>query len=202
MEKINWKLAERFGSHWVKVKFYKTKPDLKQAHTIKGVSFCEAVKKSIIGPILLDKGSLSCKGAQHALGWSADNDIGFLHSCREKSQAPPKRLKSIFYKVPHFKKPFECIGLNTSGRPDLLISFMDPERVKELVRLYNYHTGKDLDISLSGMMAICGGIAARSYLKGDISISFGCDESRRLTDMGRDRLAVGIPYKQLKLFIE
>ena len=201
MDRINLKFSQEFGGHWIKAKFYKKKPNLKEGKRIKGVRFCEAVKEAIMYPILLDRESISCEGAQYALGWKSKYKNAFLNNCHDKNQIEIKALRSLLSNAPYFKKPFEYIGLNTEGEPDLIISFPTPEKIKELIKIYNYHHGGNLDVSLSSMMPICGGIAVKSYLEGRISLSFGCDDSRKFTGLGRDTLTIGIPNRLFKVFV-
>jgi len=52
------------------------------------------------------------------------------------------------------------------------------------------------------MMSICGGVAAKAYLKREICISFGCQDSRKYADIGRENLVVGIPKNLLNIFID
>jgi len=39
------------------------------------------------------------------------------------------------------------------------------------------------------------------FAKDRISISFGCDDSREYGHISRDRLAAGIPYSELSIFV-
>jgi len=200
MDRINWKFSKKFGRHWVKVKFYKEKPDLKEGKRVEGVRFCEAIKKAITYPILLDKDSIVCEGAQYALGWKPGEKNEILKSCKEKNLFSIKALRSMFSKSSHLEAPFEFIGLNTEGDPDLVVSFMAPQEVHEMVKLYNYHHGGNLDVSLTSMMSVCGGIVAKTYREEQFSLSFGCDDSRKFAKMGRDTLAVGVPKKMFNMF--
>jgi len=68
--------------------------------------------------------------------------------------------------------------------------------------MYHYRQGENLDVSLCTMMSICGGIAVRTYLEEKISLSFGCDDSRNFADIRRDNLAIGIPKRLFKAFID
>ena len=52
------------------------------------------------------------------------------------------------------------------------------------------------------MVSICGGIAVRTYLENEISFSFGCDDSRKYADIRRENLAVGIPNRLFKIFVD
>jgi len=79
---------------------------------------------------------------------------------------------------------------------------MPPEGIMNLIKMYNDIYGKNLDVSLCSMMPICGGIAVKTYLKGEISLSFGCDDSRTFSDIRRDNLVIGIPKNLFKAFID
>ena len=200
MNRINWKFSKKFGKHWIKVKFYKRKPVLKEGKRIEGVRFCEAVKKAITYPLLLDRDSIACEGAQYALGWKTDGKKEILESCNDKNLLQMEVLKSMFSKSSHLEKPFEFIGLNTEGEPDLVVSFMAPQEVHEMVKVYNYHYGDNLDVSLSSMMSVCSGIVAKTYREEQFSLSFGCDDARKFAEMGRDTLVVGVPKKLFGVF--
>ena len=202
MTNINRKLSERFRSQWIKVKFYRDKPDLNGAKRLKNVRFCEATKEAITHPIILDRNSISCPGAQRAFGWKSEHENGLLENCSDKQQIKKRALKSMLSEVPHFDKPFKYIGLNTDGEPDLVMSYLAPSDVMDLVKAFNNKCGKNLECSLCSMMSICGGIAAATYLNKNINISFGCNDSRRLADMKRDNLAVGIPNRLFKVFVD
>ena len=202
MDDIQWKFSDKFRSHWIKVKFYKEKPHLKEAKKLKDVKFCEATNEAMINPILLDKESISCSGAQYAFGWRSNYKNELLKNCYNKRQAKNNTLKSIITQTPQFKKSFKYIGLNTDGSPDLIMSYMPPEEVMNLIKIYQNHQGENLDVSLSTVMSICSGIAVRTYLEDKVSFSFGCDDSRKYADVRRENLAVGIPRKLFNVFVD
>ena len=208
---MNWKFSQKFRTQWIKVKFYKEKPDFLQETDptlaernpvrLKNVRFCEATKEAIIRPIILDRESISCPGARFCFGWKSDYKNELIDSCLEKQPIQNKAIESMLLRVPSFKEPFDYIGLNTNGDPDLLMSYMPPEEIMQLLKIYNFHKGEDLKVSLCSMMPICSGIAVKTYLEGNISLSFGCDDSRKYADMRRENLVVGIPSKLFKLFL-
>ncbi|MDP8233808.1 MAG: DUF169 domain-containing protein [Candidatus Saelkia tenebricola] len=202
MNNINLRFSSKFSSHWVKVNFYNQKPDLKGGKRLNNVRFCEATKKAILHPVLLDKESVSCPGAQYAFGWMPDYKDDLLESCYSKGQAQKNVLKSMLSQMPHFKKPFKYIGLNIEGVPDMIISYMAPGKIMNLIKVYHNHQGKNLDVSLSSMMSICGNVAVSTYLEEKITLSFGCNDSREYTDMGREYLAIGIPRKLFNMFVD
>ena len=201
MNKVHQRFSGKFSSHWVKVKFYQEKPK-DDAKRLKDVRFCEATRKAILGPILLDKESISCPGAQHVFGWKSLFKNESLQNCCDKRDMRENTLKSIVSGVPFFKKPFKYIGLNTDGVPDLVMSYIPPQEVMSLIKIYNNKKGGNLDVSLCTIMAVCGGVAVKAYLEEKMCLSFGCDDSRKFADMRRERLAVGIPRKLFKIFLD
>ena len=202
MTNIHRKLSERFRSQWIKVKFYEDKPDLNEVKELKNIKFCEATKEAITHPVLLDRDSISCMGAQYAFGWKNGYKNEFLNRCSDKQKTNKTALKSMFTHAPYFKKPFKYIGLNTDGEPDLVMSYLAPSDVMDFVKVFNNKYGKNLECSLCSMMSICGGIAVATYLNKNINISFGCNDSRRFADMKRDNLAIGIPNRLFKVFVD
>lgn len=202
MTNIHRKLSEKFRSQWIKIKFYNDEPDLNGVKKLKNVRFCEATKEAITHSILLDKKSISCPGAQHAFGWKNGYKDELLNMCSDKQKIEKAALKSMFLRAPYFKKPFKYIGLNTDGEPDLAMSYLAPSDVMNFVRVFNNKFGKNLECSLCSMMSICGSVAAATYLNKNINISFGCDDSCRLANMKRENLAIAIPNRLFKVFID
>ncbi|OGX17897.1 MAG: hypothetical protein A3K83_07895 [Omnitrophica WOR_2 bacterium RBG_13_44_8b] len=202
MKKIDWDRMHKFNTHWIKIKFFNYKPDINNAKVLKNVRFCEATKEVAFQAVLLDNESISCPGARYAFGWDIQNKHKLLARCYDKQNIQKNTLKSILSQAPYFKKPPRFIGLNTEGEPDLVMSYMSAEKIVNLMQTYHNISGKNLDISLCSMMSICGGVAVRSYLEKDISISFGCYDSRKFADMRRENLAVGIPKKFFEIFFD
>ena len=209
---MNWRFSEKFRSQWIKVKFYKEKPDFlrevdwplteRRVEKLKDVRFCEATKEAIIRPIILDKESICCPGARYCFGWDADYKKSLLDSCQEKRQTQSRIIESMLSKIPKFGESFNYIGLNTDGEPDLVMSYMPPEEIMRLIKIYHNHKGKNLKIDLFSMMSICSGIAVRTYLEGKISFSFGCDDSRKHAELRRENMAVGIPKSLFNVFVD
>jgi uncharacterized protein (DUF169 family) len=202
MSNVNWKFSKKFGTHWVKVKFYSQKLNIKEGKIKRNIRFCEATKEAITEPVFLDQKSLSCKGALYAFGWDTDYKDDFLDKCQSRRRIQADILESLFFKNSRLAKPPEHIGLNTEGQADLVISYMQPQDVMSLLKIYHNYYGKELSFTSSNMMAICGGVAVKTYLENKINISFGCDDSRKYANTGRDRVAVGIPSKLFKLFVD
>jgi uncharacterized protein (DUF169 family) len=195
------KIAEKFSSQWVKVKFYKKEPRFDGITRPKNIRFCEAVNLAITQPVILSKESLSCESAKYVFGWREKFDNQLLDSCQDKCRVSDRILKSLLSNIPRFNKPFSHIGLNTDDEPDLVMSFVAPQEMMKIIKVYNNRNGKNVEVSLNSMMGLCGNIAVKSFLEEKISISFGCLDSRKFADMRRDSLAIGIPRKLFKVFV-
>jgi uncharacterized protein (DUF169 family) len=201
LDKINLVFSEKFGSNWIKVKFYEEFSPTKRSKILKDIRFCEAMKEALVQPVFLNKESISCPGARYVLGWDLNDSAGLLESCSDKHHLSKKVLGSLLSQIPHIKKPFQYVGLNTDGEPDLVMAYMLPEQVMNIIKSLNSIDGKNLELSLNFMMPICGGIAVRTYLMKEISLSFGCIDSRKYSHMSRARLAIGIPKESFDKFL-
>ncbi len=199
---VKRKFSDKFRTQWIKVKFYTEKPNFKDVKRLEGVRFCEATREAIMHPVLLDRDSISCAGAQYAFGWRSNYKDELLKGCYDKRKTQKNILESMLAEVPYFKKAPKYIGLNTEGEPDMIMSYMPPGEIMNLLKIYHSHQGESLDVSLCTMMSICGCIAVRTYLEKKITLSFGCDDSRNFADMRRDNLAIGIPKRLFKDFLD
>lgn len=199
---MNSKFSEKFGSQWIKVKFYEKEPCLNGAARPKNVRFCEAIRMAITQPVILSKENISCESAQYAFGWRDKFDSRIAGGCQDKCKVSDTNLKSLLSKTPRLNRPFTHIGLNTDEDPDLVMSCLAPQEMMKIIRVYNNHNGQNVEASLNSMMGLCGNVAAKTFSQEKISISFGCSDSRRFADMRRNTLAVGIPRKLFKVFVE
>ena len=202
MNNIHRQLAEKLHSHWIKVKFYQQDPKLKGVEIPDDVRFCEATQMAIIRPVLLHKGNTSCPGASYVFGWRQNETEDRMQMCAEKMHTTPEILQALWHRIPQLPEPFDYIGLNTEGEPDLVISYLLPQQVMRLIKSYHSRCGENLEVALCGLMSICGCVAVSTYLTQRITLSFGCDDSRKYAKIGRDRVAVGIPKKLFPLFTE
>jgi len=198
---MNRKFSEKFSSQWIKVKFYEKEPCLDGANKPKNIRFCEAVKLAITQPVILSKENLSCESAQYVFGWREKFNGQFLDNCRDKYNISEKALHLLLSGIPRLNKSFTHIGLNTNSEPDLVMSCVAPQEMMKIIQVYNNQNGRNMEVYLNSMMGLCGNIAVKSFLEEKISVSFGCLDSRKFAEIGRDRLAVGIPRKLFKIFV-
>jgi len=201
MNKTIRQFEDKFGGVWTTVKFYKEMPDSFDYRIMEGVRFCEAIVKARLLPVILKGSGISCAGAKYTFGWNHRVGKEIIKACCKKRDISFDTAKSILLATPQLKIPPVAIGLNTDDKPDLLISYPQPEQLMNLLKVFQQCKGENLTVSLSSIMGVCGNVAVKTYLEGRISISFGCDDSREYGHISRDRLAVGIPYSELSIFV-
>ncbi len=202
MERINKRLSRKFGKHWIKIKFYVEEPSFENAQRPNKIRFCEATKRAILNPILLDKEKISCPGALYSFGWDSRFPHQLFDSWSKKNEKQKNILRSLVSHIPVLGSPFKYIGLNTEGESDIVMAYLSPEETMELIKLLNYKFGINVNTSLFSVMSICGGVAVKTYQEGKINLSFGCDDCRNYAKMHRYELAIGIPKSMYHLFLE
>ena len=195
------KFERKLGGVWVRVKFYKEMPSTKNVRLLTDVRFCEALVRAKTTSVMVTPSSISCPGANFAFNWNEQSDQKIIDECKKKRNVSEDFLKSLLGNIPKLDTYFPAIGLNIDDCPDVLISNMQPAQVMRLLYLYQNQTGKDAYVDVSSLMSICGNIAVRSFLTKQISISFGCYDSRLYGNIERDRLVVGVPYALIKVFL-
>ncbi len=200
MENIR-KIQCLLGEAWTGVNFYfsgAAVPDIKVGEDLR---FCEALTKARSGPLLLHPGAVSCAGANYVFGWKRSEAqintiLGELMKRRGLGREAAEKLIS---QVPIFEKPPVAIGLNTGEVPNLIVSYCQPSTAMKFLKMWQTaFDGRDLASSLSSVLSVCGNVAATCYLHGDVTLSFGCDDSREFGGIGRDRLVLGLPYSLIE----
>jgi len=174
---------------WVRVKFLTEK---KTSSPVKG-RFCELVHQAMIDnkKIIVGEENIECEGARIAFGWQKDFrnfeqkfsssngvDIGFIDRALKSLQLCNTNIKSII--------------LN-GEEADVMVSFVWPEEMMEILKLFFLHTGKILKADLRPFLSVClqTVIAWRTNYP---TVSFGCKDSRLYAGIERDKLVVVLPY--------
>ena len=193
-------LQTKYSSPWTKVKFYKEKPNIETARELSSLRFCEAIKESWkTRSIILDRGSINCLGARYVFGWNDKKDE-IIENCEKRWNIPAATIRSILNGVEVLPEGMNYIGLNVEGVPDVVVSYIQPRQFMDMLKTYENKTGEQLQTSLSSVMSICG-VVVRAYKDKQIHISFGCEDSRKYSDIGRDRFAIAIPNNLVGLLI-
>jgi len=193
-------LENQFGGRWFGIRFadfgngegrYPKQP----------ISFCRAVSESRMGPVVLTKELTDCLGGNRSLGWMEDDDK-LADEMSEKSGIDAETTKRIVESTPKLKPVFNRVIIGTKFSPDIFISYAHPEAAMKVVRMWQGLTGAPPLLSPSAFLSVCGTVAAHVYTTGNISISFGCPESRKTSRIGKDRLVIGISQKQVSRMME
>jgi len=188
---------DHFGLKGVGIKFYNDEIDTSKFKVLRDVKFCQAVRLARDQSVLLDKDSITCKGARYALGFEKEIKEEILNAIKFKRGISREIAERLVNSIPRItNSPYKYIVLNVSD-PDILIFYMTPKRFMEFLKVYQ-RTGNSLDLKLSSITAMCGDVAVQTILTKKICISFGCDDSREYGDVSDEELIVGIPKEKIE----
>lgn len=188
---------DHFGLKGVGIKFYNDEIDTSKFKVLRDVKFCQAVRLARDQSVLLDKDSITCKGARYALGFEKEIKEEILNAIKFKRGMSREIAEQLVNSIPRItNSPYKYIVLNVSD-PDILIFYMNPKRFMEFLKIYQ-RTGNSLEVKLSSLTAICGDVAVQTILTKKICISFGCDDSREYGEVSDEELIVGIPKERIE----
>ena len=130
-----------------------------------------------------------------------DDKLGELYRNWEKlAQKLAKKIGmtqsislELIKNVPILNEEFTGISLGKDIDGDVYISYISPESAMKMVRCWQKTTGSNLNTEISGIMSVCGNVAVKSYINKNISISFGCPDSREYGSIKEGQLVIGIP---------
>jgi len=185
------RLTDRFGGRWIGVRFLDTPPGGAVADEMR---FCEAVMRAATSRVVLTDESVTCPGAKRSFGWAAGMDEGLAESMATRQGLPLAVTRELVRSTPRLDGGMQAVEVGGTGRPDLVLCYATPLIVMKVVRAVELGTGKTLAQSLSGALSVCGNVAARCVKTGEVSISFGCRQSREAGYIGRESLAVAMPW--------
>jgi len=185
-------LEGKVGGWWTGVKFhYDGAPSGEPAD--RPMRFCEAIKESRTRPIVLTPDRIDCPGALRSLGWAGQDDEAMVSAMAEKAGITPQAARGLIFGIPSLRTRPAAVTVGTCEEPDVAVSCAQPEAAMNLLRRWQGRTGKTLLAEVSSVMAVCGSVAVRAHLSGQVCLSFGCPDSREYGAIGRDRLVAGVP---------
>lgn len=192
-----------FGSRWTGVKLYFDELPTVTAHSVRDIRFCEAIKKSLVHPMLLRPVDLNCHGARYVFGWDETAKEEMKKKFHTQEGFSESKAKELVRNLPKLHGSLKGIGLNLKNSPpDLLLSYLQPGQVMTLLRSYHVHFGKDLNVGLSSVVSVCGHVAVEAFIKQQITLSFGCRDAREYGGITRDRVAIGVPVELARRMLE
>lgn len=189
-------LAEITGTHWVGVRFYKSRPGGMKISP--PAAFCSAASKAITEPALLRVASIPCPGARYAFGVPgavapalaafAPARLGRLANM----QAPAAGAQRLGFSP-------EYVGLNLPGAADIYLSFMLNESANELTQAWAAMTGRNLKTQFTGVMSFCSEGAAAAFNGHRPAFSLGCARSIKAAGL-QGQVCVCLPESQARRF--
>ena len=171
----------------------------------KQMKLCEAVKYSFDVPILINNNNLGCPGARRSIGYDKE-DEKLAANISKNNNIDISFINNAINTIAFLKDDIININLGlTSGMeailpPDLFIMYVQPTRITEITYLLAKNKISPL-LSPYSFLSICGNVFANSYLNQQVSISFGCSESRRYGGVDSNEVVVGIPYNYAELLV-
>lgn len=197
------KLERLVGGCWHGISFLDDMEDIQQEVEVCQVPrFCEAIKFPVQHKMIIKTIQFTCPGACYSFGGMVDLKETMIDKMVETKGYSPDHALRLFEDIPHFQKMPEMIGFNCKNKPDVVISQLQPKQAMDLLQQYHIKLGKTFHTEISSVVSACGNTAVRALKKQDLAISFGCDESRTLGNLSRDRLYVGLPYALAEKLIQ
>ena len=188
---------DHFGIKGVGLKFYSDEINTSNFQLLRDVKFCQAVRIAHDQHVLLDKDSITCKGARYALGFEKETKEEIVNTIKFKRGVSQEIAEQLVDNIPRMRNSsYRYIALNVDD-PDILIFYIIPKRFMEFLKIYQ-RTGNSLEVKLSSITAMCGDVAVQTYLTRKICISFGCDDSREYGEVADEELIVGIPKEKIE----
>lgn len=185
-------LEKRFGGWWTGIVFHTDCPQSIKLSS-RPMKFCEAIRESRKGPIFLTEELLDCPGGRRSLGWSACDDE-LARAMANKTGIDLHVTKEAIKNTSRLQNRIVAVTIGTYNSPDVVVSYAQPEDVMKFLRKWQQIHGFALRTEFSSFMAICGSVAVKAHLTGQVCFSFGCPDSRKHGNIGRDRLVIGMPF--------
>ncbi len=170
------------------------------------LKFCEAVHFSFQVPVQINKDNIDCPGARRNLGFDRNTDE-LAKNISINADMPYSYIREILDEIPPVEKPVDNIILGQSGElldeivPDVYIIYTKPVIITRFIHQLTRMKMQPF-IPPFSLNSICANIFARSYQSGEITISFGCPDSRNHGGVKDEEVIVGIPFEKAEYFIE
>ena len=186
-----WFAEEETSGRWTGVTFHHHR--VPAGNRIrKDTRLCEAIARSFFETMVLPVEHIRCLGARRSLGLTHDDEELVLRISTEARMALDVARKAI-EEVPRLVRPAVALTLGKQDRPDVMIGYLQPGMVMNLIRRWQATYGAGPSVRLSSFMALCGNVAVAAHASRLPCLSFGCPDSRRYGGIEEGMLVVGIP---------
>ena len=200
------KLKRRFGPKCMGLKVNFSK---EVAYSpIKPIRFCEAVNDAFKTPLLFDPQNLICMGGRRSMGLLLDEKEMAQQISTENGIAL-QTAKRALDEIPKMNTPIHNVLMGIDERmergiqPDMYILYINPKELMDLSRDYILKTNEFPIIKPFPFLSVCGNVFITTFKAANMSISFGCPESRKYGGVKDNHIIVGLPYsKCIQLFNE
>jgi len=82
--------------------------------------------------------------------------------------------------------------------PDVVLFVGKPLTARRIVQAVMFKKGGRANFSTAGIQSFCVDATTSPYLKGEVSVSLGCDGSARNSGMEDEYVVVGIPFEMME----
>jgi len=168
----------------------------------KKMKFCEAVHYSFKIPIQLNTENLQCPGARRSIGFDRD-DRELANFISGNTQIPVPFVSDALRNIPTLNHGIVQINVGITQEieellpPDVFILYIHPSKITEIMHLFARYEKKP-SIPAYSLLSVCGNVFTNCYINRQVSISFGCSESRKYGGVEDDEVIVGIPSQYAK----
>lgn len=183
-----------FNVSAVGISLANAKPKDNRYRQVKDIRFCEAVSMARRESVLIEKNELSCHGARLAFGLDDANEQTLIRGLMQKRGISESVAIKLVSSIPRYRLPFHYILLNGPD-PQAVIFYFTPDKFMDFLRIFQ-KTGKTLNLSLSSVMALCGDVAVRTLNTWEISVSFGCQDSREYGGIHQEEFVMALSAKK------
>lgn len=161
------------------------------------MKLCEAVNYSFKVPIMLNANNLGCPGARRSTGFD-NNDKLLASTISRENNLPVKFIRTALREIPVLNG-IRHINLGLTElmenelQPDVYIMYVQPFKITEIMhRLAKMALLPSLPPYI--FLSVCGNVFANCYLNQEVTISFGCPESRESGGICKDEIVIGLPF--------
>jgi uncharacterized protein (DUF169 family) len=195
-------LKETLNSEPVGATFYfRDQPVPDYAKSKEPLSFCQAVEKvrQTHSSLKLTRDTLSCPAARYVLGFepvdALDECLNNLVSSNRFNdhEAAYEALTG----VPRITENTSSVTVSTRPcHPDVYILYLKPIQLMRVIQAYQKLHTAPIRLEIPGVVPVCGGCAATPYVSNRVTVSLGCDDSRRYGGIDEEQLVVGVPHSK------
>ena len=190
-------LKEIFGPKVTAIKVNDKLSDFFINIPLRKMKFCEAVNYSFNVPLQISNQNLICPGARRCLGYDTD-DQQLAALIAQNNTIPQNFVEEALLDIPKLNGiRYVNVGMTDymekGVEPDLFIVYLKPATITTLMHALA-KMGNKLSIKPYSLLSVCGNVFSNCYINGEVTLSFGCPESRKFGGVNSNEVVLGLPY--------